>query len=163
MKNERLGGESSEESYPEILYESSEDQDATPRKSLSKASWPHKPGGPDIFIQIREKNRYDRLNDHPNLFTSFIRIYYGFTDFCLLTISSSAFEIVVLGVILLNIIAMALEDPMSMQQDPAGLPALSKQLGRGVRTNSEALFGVIAKRRGHGSRSPLASSCRAMS
>ena len=33
---------------------------------------------------------------------------------------------------------------LKMQEDPRGLPGLSKRLGGAVRTNSEALFGVIA-------------------
>jgi cholesterol oxidase len=33
---------------------------------------------------------------------------------------------------------------LAMKQDPAGLPRLSERLGHGIRTNSEALLGVIA-------------------
>ncbi len=33
---------------------------------------------------------------------------------------------------------------LKMKEDPAGLPRLSEQLGRAVRTNSEALFGVVS-------------------
>ena len=33
---------------------------------------------------------------------------------------------------------------LAMQEDPRGLPRLSKRLGGAVRTNSEALFGVVA-------------------
>lgn len=36
---------------------------------------------------------------------------------------------------------------LRMKADPDGLPRLSDQLGRGVRTNSEALIGVVSERR----------------